>query len=205
MGSTVVEPEHGAARLPHMHIRRRPGALLVAASNLALMATILVGCSSAAGPPSSPAPSPSAAPIASQPPAIVDPNTPIGTDVPPGAGDPGGVPGAGRIVVPKPGQFDVHSISAQTLSATVDGRHVVIAIDYTSGVEPCNVLDSILVKTGAGSFAITLREGHGGGDVACIEIAEFKRALVDLGDLAPGTYTVSDTTGGASAISVTVS
>jgi hypothetical protein len=186
-----------------MHTRRRSGALLLA-SNLALMATILVGCSSAAAPPSSLAPTPSAPPIAGQPP-TVDPNTSTGRDVPPGAGDPGGVPGAGRIVVPKPGQFDVRPIPAQRLSAIVEGRRVVIAIDYTSGVEPCYVLESILVKTGAGSFAITLREGHAAGDVMCTEQAEFKRALVDLGDLAPGTYTVSDTTGGAAPISVTVS
>jgi hypothetical protein len=36
-------------------------------------------------------------------------------------------------------------------------------------------------------------------------IAEFKRAIVDLGTLAPGTYTISDTTGGATPITVTVS
>ena len=39
----------------------------------------------------------------------------------------------------------------------------------------------------------------------CIELAEFKRALVDLGELEPGTYTISDATGGAAPISVTVS
>ena len=47
----------------------------------------------------------------------------------------------------------------------------------------------------AKTFAITLREGHGPQDVVCIEIAESRRAIVDLGDLAPGTYTISDTTG----------
>ena len=186
-----------------MHTRRRPGAPLIV-SCLAVLA-IVAACSSAAAPPASSAPSPSAPLSASQPPAAVDPETPIGSDIPPGGGDPGLVPGAGRIVVPKPGQFDVRAISAQTLSAQVDGRRVVVAIDYTSGVEPCYVLDSILVQPGPGSFAITLREGNGGGDAMCIEIAEFKRALVDLGELAPGTYTISDATGGAAPISVTVS
>jgi len=38
-----------------------------------------------------------------------------------------------------------------------------------------------------------------------ILIAEFKRAIVDLGTLAPGTYTISDATGGATAITVMVS
>ena len=132
------------------------------------------------------APSPSG-----PPPAAIDPETPVASDAPPGGGDPGSIPGAGRIVVPKPGQFDVRPISAQTLSAQVDGRRVVIAIDYTSGVEPCYVLDSILVQPGPRSFAITLREGNGGGGAMCIELAEFKRALVDLGELEPGTYTIS--------------
>ena len=115
-----------------------------------------------------------------------------------------GEPG-GRIVVPKPGQLDVKPIAAQTLSANVDGRRVVVSVAYTSGVEPCYVLDSIVVKTSPSAFEITLREGHGPEDVACIEIAEFKQAIVDLGELAPGTYTISDGAGGAAPISVTVS
>ena len=56
----------------------------------------------------------------------------------------------------------------------------------------------------AKTFDITLREGHGPGDVVCIEIAESKRAIVELGELAPGTYTISDTTGGAAPITITV-
>ena len=109
------------------------------------------------------------------------------------------------MVVPKPGQLDVRAISAETLSATTTGRNVTLTIDYTSGVEPCYILDSIVVAVGdAGTFAITLREGHGPEDVACIEIAESKRTIVELGELAPGTYTISDTTGGAAPITVTV-
>lgn len=144
-------------------------------------------------------------------PATTNPNTSIGTNVPPsdpgtGSGDPGAIdPGARRLVVPKPGQLDVHPISAETLTAALDGRRVVVTVAYTSGVEPCYVLDSIVVGRGDMSFAITLREGHGGGDVACIEIAEMKRAQVDLGELEPGTYTITDATGGAPAIEVVVS
>jgi hypothetical protein len=113
-------------------------------------------------------------------------------------------PTGGRITVPKPGQLDVHPIAAQMLIATVTGRSVVVAISYTSGVEPCHVLDSIIVKTGPQSFEITLREGHGPEDVACIEIAQFKRTVVNLGELAPGTYRITDGAGGADPISVTV-
>lgn len=154
---------------------------------------------------------PSTAPIASPPPSAVasspgtDPDAPVSTGIPQGSGAPGVIdPNSGRIVVPKPGQLDVHPIAAQALSATVNGRRVVVSIAYASGVEPCNVLDSILVKPGPSSFDITLREGHGPDGGVCPDLAEFKRAIVDLGELEPGTYTITDGTGVAKPISVTV-
>jgi len=181
---------------------------------LAVLVVLAVGACSAAGAPSGGLPTPSPSLVATtpvgggtapvQPGATPDPS-PISTQVPlvPGSVSPFG-PGGRRLVVPKSGQLDVHPVPAQTLSAAVDGHHVVVTIDYTSGVEPCNVLDSIAVKTGVGSFEITLREGHGQDNVACIEIAEFKRAAVDLGELEPGTYRITDGTGVAAPISVTV-
>jgi hypothetical protein len=86
----------------------------------------------------------------------------------------------------------------------VDGRNVTITIDWWSGVEPCTILDSIVVERGEGAFAITLREGRGPGEVACVAMAEKHRAFVDLGQLEPGTYTISDATGGATPIEVVV-
>jgi hypothetical protein len=130
----------------------------------------------------------------------------VGIDLPAPSDDPALIDPPGRtVVVPKPGQLDVHPIPAETLAATAAGRRVTLTIDYTSGVEPCYVLDSIVVAVGdGGTFAITLREGRGPGDGVCIEIAESKRAIVELGELAPGTYTISDTTGGAAPITITV-
>ena len=168
--------------------------------SLVVSGLVVGACASGAGP----TPVPSASPPAAVAPSS-DPGAPVSTDVSPGAGDPNTFdPNNGRVVVPKPGQLDVHSLSAQTLSATVTGRRVVVSVAYASGVEPCSVLDSIVVKTGPGSFEITLREGHGLGQTICPDIAEFKRALVDLGELDPGTYTITDGTGGAKPISVTV-
>ena len=117
-----------------------------------------------------------------------DPDASVGIDLPAPSDDPALIDPLGRIVVPKPGQLDVRPIPAQTLSAAAVDGSVTLTIDYTSGVEPCNILDSIVVAVGAdaGTFAITLREGHGPGDVVCIEIAESKRAIVELGELAPG-------------------
>ncbi len=167
---------------------------------LAVVAVLPVACS-AAGAPTGATPTPSPSPTAS----TQAPDAPVSTRLPliPGSGGPSD-PGARRVVVPKPGQLDVHPVPAQTLSATVDGRHVIVTIDYTSGVEPCNILDSIAVKPGVGSFEVTLEEGHGPDLVACPEIAQFKRATVDLGDVAPGTYRISDGTGVAAPISVAV-
>lgn len=178
------------------------------ASLLPLAAALLLSAC-VGGAPGAPASAPGAP--GSSAPAATDPNKPIGTDVPSpdpgtGNGDPGVIdPGGRRLVVPKPGQFDIRPISAETLTAALEGRRVVVTVAFTTGVEPCSVLDSIVVERGDKSFAITLREGRGGEDVACIMIAEMKRAQVDLGELAPGTYKITDATGGAPAIEVVVS
>jgi hypothetical protein len=131
----------------------------------------------------------------------IDPNTPV-TDAP---GNGGGVSGdGGGLVEPKPGQLDVHPVAMDLLEASVDGRHVVVTASWTSGVEPCYTLDSIVVDKGDNAFTLTIREGHGPEDVACIEIAQMKKAKVDLGDLEPGAYAISDSQGGAAPIEVVI-
>src|SRR4029077_13060749 len=132
--------------------------------------------------PSSPSASPSDGAVTTDP-SPSDPDTGSGLD-----------PSHAKLVIPKPGQLDVHPIKAESLSAAIGGQHVVITIHWVSGVEPCNTLDTILVHKGDHSFAFTLREGHGSEDVMCIMIAEMKRAEVDLGDLEPGTYSITDAT-----------
>lgn len=131
-----------------------------------------------------------------------DPNAPVTN---PPAGPRGSAPGSDGFVQPKPGQLDVHPVAMTSLNATVDGRHVTVTAAWTSGVEPCSTLDSIVVDRGDHTFTLTIREGHGPEAIACIEIAMFKQARVDLGELEPGAYTISDSQGGATPIEVVVS
>ena len=155
-------------------------------AGLLSLSMLLVACSAAA-PPASP-------PVSAQPDAPVT--------APPS--DPGGDLGGDKLVVAKPGQLDVHDVRADSFEARVDGSTIVVTISWTSGVEPCNALDQVAVTKGAGSFAITLREGHGPEDVACIAIAEVHKTEISISTDGPGTYRITDATGGADPIEVIV-
>ena len=164
-------------------------------------ALVLVACSAEGGSPGAPGTGSPGAPE----PSVVAPRDQdqVGWDENPILVDP--MPaGNGELTVPQPGQLDVHPVTTESLEAAVDGRTVTIKVSWTSGIEPCYVLDSILIDEGEKAFAITVNEGHAPGDNVCIDIAKFKFALVDLGELEPGTYTISDATGGAAPIGVVV-
>jgi len=124
---------------------------------------------------------------------IVDP-----TPVDPGAGQP-------AIVIPRPGQKNPHPVGATTLQASVDGRHVLVKVTWYSGVEPCSVLDSVKVARSGSEISIGLVEGSSDLNAICIEIAQLKATIVDLGDLAPGAWTIRATTGDAQPIQLTIS
>ena len=148
-----------------------------------------------------------ASPTASAPPFGTSPDAPVSAPPSGGSGggtDPGGIGGGGALVVPKPGQLDVHDVSIDELQARVQGNSIFVTASWTSGVEPCNVLDQIVVAEGTGSYAITLREGHGPENVVCIEIAMTKRTEFEIPNVKPGTYQISDATGRATPIEVTV-
>jgi hypothetical protein len=106
--------------------------------------------------------------------------------------DPPADPGGVQSVIPVPGQLDVQPIAIDRFIAEVADRHVTVTAFFTTGVEPCNVLDSVVVERRAGQIDITLIEGHGPGDVACRSIAVTKSTAIDLGDLEPGSYRITD-------------
>ncbi len=110
----------------------------------------------------------------------------------------GAVPSFGPIadgqpttVVPQPGTLNAHDVGATGIAAAVDGRRLFVRLVWWSGVEPCNVLDSIVLARDGTNLQLTLREGSTDLNAACIEIAQLKSTIVDLGEMERGTYTIS--------------
>jgi hypothetical protein len=94
-------------------------------------------------------------------------------------------PARRRLVAPSPGMADVHPIPWQSIRK-VNRRTLLVR--FTSGVEPCHVLDHVDVEYGSRHVAITLFEGHDpdSDNVACIEIAELKQVRVELAEALDG-------------------
>jgi hypothetical protein len=99
-----------------------------------------------------------------------------------------------RLVVPEPGMDDVRPIRWQSVRS-VDARTLMVR--FTSGVEPCYVLDHVDVEYGRKHVAITLFEGHDPQveNVACIEVAELKRVRVELAEPLGGRRVVDGAAG----------
>ena len=186
---------------------------------IGLLAVLLLGgCGGAAAPSGSPAaidPSPPAASPSSDPsgntgggapgnPGQTDPDSPVGGIVKPAPVDPGF--GQPKLVIPRPGQQNPRPVGAASLEPAVTGHHVLVKVTWWSGVEPCNVLDSVIVERSGTNITIQLIEGTGDANTICIEIAEQKATIVDLGELDPGSYTISaGGNGDATAVTITIS
>jgi len=160
---------------------------------LGLVIVLVGACSRAGGQPtaaSTPTPTPTPSAVAGG--GGSEPNPGSGVTAPPGgSGAPLPIAPVPTIVVPKPGRLDAHAVGATAIEARVDGRHVTVRLTWWSGVEPCSVLDSVAIETAGNQIRLMIREGSDRRDVACIEIAMLKATLVDLGELAPGSYTIS--------------
>lgn len=164
---------------------------------------ILAACSSAGA--SAPPSSPSAAPSqpASDQPLPSDPDGSVVSPSDPGLGGGGGI-GDGKLVVPRPGTINPHPVSVQKIEPAIDGRHVTVKLTWTSGVEPCYQLDSVIVSPDGNDIAITVLEGSGQADVMCVEIAQQKSTIADLGELEPGDYTIFATDSQIPPVTITV-
>ena len=58
---------------------------------------------------------------------------------------------AAVFAVPRPGQLDVHDVAADRLEATVDGSTITVTATWTNGVEPCSILDTVIVDQARGT------------------------------------------------------
>jgi ABC-type transport system substrate-binding protein len=188
-----------------MNNRFAPHRSLLIAGLLAVVAATACasGAAPSSAPPASATPPPSAGADLPGGGSGSDPGTGSGGPVDPGPVDPGS--GQAAIVMPRPGQLNPRSVGATLLEPSVDGRRVLVKVSWYSGVEPCNVLDSVKVDRGGNEFVLTIIEGSGDMNAVCIEIAQYKATIVDLGELEPGEYTIHATEGEAPPVTVTVS
>jgi hypothetical protein len=177
-----------------------------------LVVFTLAACGSAAAPSATPG-----APATAQPTPTAVPGEPgggsgVGTEPGSGGSDPGTGTGGG-IVIPVPpdpnqdplfgdatyvepaqGLVNQRTVNVQLVRALVQDDGTVVAdLRWWSGVAPCNQLDHVEIVKDDAAHSIRLKvvEGSGQGDMACIDIAELHAAVVDLGDLASGTWTIS--------------
>ena len=188
--------------------------MLTTRTPLALLAVlVLSACNGAAAVPSpaeTPRPTPTAVPGVG---GIGGGNGGSGGTVgaPPGGFvDPGGnndpILGQAAFVTPTAGLINQHPVSVQLVRASAAANGASAELRWWSGVAPCSALDSVQVDRdeAAKTIRLTVIEGSGKGDVACIDIAQLKATTVDLGKLAAGTWTIS-AEGDAPAISLEVS
>jgi hypothetical protein len=193
---------------------KTPSSLHRSLAIVGLAAALTLGaCASSAAPAATSSPSatgsPSVSPAQPSPSDVTgggssgDLGTGIGGPVDPAPPDPG--TGQATLVVARPGQLNPRRLPATVLEASVDGHRVLVKATWWSGVEPCYVLDSVKVDRSGFDIAITLIEGSSDLNAMCIEIAMQKATIVDLGELEPGTYTISSPGGSAPPVTVTVS
>ena len=96
------------------------------------------------------------------------------------------------LVAPGVGLTGIHPVGASKLDTAVNGRDLAVRVSWYGGVEPCSVLAGVDVARDGNTFTLTVREGSAAApDTACIEIALYKGTIVDLGELEPGTYTIT--------------
>ena len=186
--------------------------LIISIRQLALAVTgvvLVAACSSAAAP--LPSAGPASAAVTAPPSTGGAQPTTTSTSQPPdqpisagpSAGGGGGV-GQPKVVAPQSGATNVHPVSIEEIVAKIDGRHVKLNAIWWGGIEPCTILDSTAFKIDGSAITVSVREGTGNGEVACIDIAVQKLTVIDLGELDPGRYTIVPDQGTAPPLDITV-
>jgi hypothetical protein len=91
-----------------------------------------------------------------------------------------GTPGQPQTVTPRPGMRNVHPVPWDRAVPDASGRRV--RVEYTTGVEPCHVLDHVDVRYSPSAVTITLFEGSDpkAANQYCIDIAVRRTTDVTL-------------------------
>jgi hypothetical protein len=124
---------------------------------------------------------------------------------PPSFGEPGA--GGAELVEPQPGQQNVHPVTIEQLDATASGKTVSVDAHWTSGVDPCYVLDraEVAINENDKTIDLTLFEGTSDPDAICVMMAVAKHTIVSFEVPATGTWTIRDSQGGVQPVEVVVS
>lgn len=122
-----------------------------------------------------------------------NPGAGIDFPIPPGPDPNDPLFGDATRVVANPGRQDPHPVNVQLVRAVANDDGVLAELRWWSGVEECYATDSVqIVKDDAAkTIKLTVIEGSNGGDVMCIEIAVLKSIVVDLDQLATGSWTIA--------------
>ena len=168
------EPTSPSRRHSRMTLALRPAFVLVA------LALLLTACASAGS-----SAAPSEQPAASEAPIVSDD---------PGVGEP--APGGAELVEPQPGQQNVHPVTIERMDATASGTMVSVDAYWTSGVDPCYVLDHVEVAVNDDQTVdVTLFEGTSDPDAICVMMAVSKHTVFSFDVPGTGTWTVRDSQG----------
>ena len=100
------------------------------------------------------------------------------------------------------------SIPSRSSDSTRPRRATTVSVDahWTSGVDPCYVLDHVEVHdNGDQTVDVTVIEGTSDPDAICVMMAVAKHTIFSFDVSGPGTWTIRDSQGGAPPVEVVVS
>jgi len=108
-------------------------------------------------------------------------------------------------VEPQPGQQNVHPVALEQIGASASGSTITADLAWTSGVDPCFVLDQVIVHINDDrTVDITVREGTSDPDAICVMLAVRKHTVVSFDVPSTGRWTIRDAEGGAPPVEVLV-
>jgi hypothetical protein len=112
-----------------------------------------------------------------------------------------------ELVEPQAGQQNVHPVAVERMDATASGTVVSVDAYWTSGVDPCYVLDRVEVRLDNDDRTadVTILEGTSDPDAICVMMAVSKHTIFSFEVPNTGTWVIRDSQGGTQPVEVVVS